>query len=109
MSQKGAVFPRLTSNGVYPFQMAWMLLLPFRNLYLSPSMLAKRVQLKGDSVVLELGCGPGALLYLNRTCRLLCSFPQGRTQSSGQRARKVVERPDHRLDLGFDRIDLICL
>jgi ubiquinone/menaquinone biosynthesis C-methylase UbiE len=39
--------------------MAWALLIPFRNLYLSPSKLAARLELKPDHTVLELGCGPG--------------------------------------------------
>ncbi|TGM72545.1 methyltransferase domain-containing protein [Leptospira mtsangambouensis] len=59
MAGQQNVFKRLVGKGLYPSQMAWMLLLPFRNLYLSPAKLASRLGLKDDSIVLELGCGPG--------------------------------------------------
>ncbi|TGK80516.1 methyltransferase domain-containing protein [Leptospira montravelensis] len=59
MAEKQNVIQRLVGKGLYPSQMAWMLLLPFRNLYLSPAKLANRLDLKDDSIVLELGCGPG--------------------------------------------------
>ena len=59
MKEDKSIFERLTKKGVYPSQMAWLLLLPFRNLYLSPAKLASRLGLRKDFVVLELGCGPG--------------------------------------------------
>lgn len=49
----------LSGKGLYPPKYSWLLLLPFRNLYLSPAKLANRLSLKKDSVVLEMGCGPG--------------------------------------------------
>jgi ubiquinone/menaquinone biosynthesis C-methylase UbiE len=50
---------RLTGKGLYPPRFSWALLLPFRNLYLSPGRLAKRLCLAEDSLVLEMVCGPG--------------------------------------------------
>jgi len=48
-----------TSKGVFPFQWAFTLLLPIRNIFLSPKQLIKRIELKEKSVVLEVGPGPG--------------------------------------------------
>lgn len=59
MNQSQDIVGRLTGKGIYPHQFAWLLLLPFRNLYLSPRKLAFRLGLKEDSTVLEIGCGPG--------------------------------------------------
>jgi len=50
---------RFAGKGLYPPNLAWVLLIPFRNLYLSPAKLASRLELKKDSTVLEIGCGPG--------------------------------------------------
>ncbi|MDG6224060.1 MAG: class I SAM-dependent methyltransferase [Candidatus Thermoplasmatota archaeon] len=49
----------LRGKGLYPPGFAWALLLPFRDLYISPGKLAKRLGLREDSIVLEIGCGPG--------------------------------------------------
>ncbi len=59
MSNNSGIFNRFSGKGVYPHQLAWILLLPFRNFYLSPRKLIKRMNLRQDCVVLELGCGPG--------------------------------------------------
>jgi ubiquinone/menaquinone biosynthesis C-methylase UbiE len=50
---------RLVSKGVYPHQWAFALLCPLRNLYLSPKRLIRRLEIKEDSQVLEVGPGPG--------------------------------------------------
>ena len=47
------------SKGVFPYQWAFTLLLPLRNIFLSPEQLIKRIELKVNSTVLELGPGPG--------------------------------------------------
>ncbi len=49
----------LVSKGVFPYQWAFTLLLPIRNIFLSPKQLIKRIELKVNSTVLELGPGPG--------------------------------------------------
>lgn len=59
MSKMTDICKRFAGKGVYPHQLAWVLLLPFRNIYLSPQKLINRMGLREDSVVLELGCGPG--------------------------------------------------
>lgn len=53
------IYNRLVKKGVFPYQMAFTLLIPARNLFLSPKQLLSRLQLKKDSHVLEVGPGPG--------------------------------------------------
>jgi hypothetical protein len=50
------------SKGAFPYQWAFTLLLPVRNIFLSPKRLIKRIELKVNSTVLELGTDP---CYLN--------------------------------------------
>jgi ubiquinone/menaquinone biosynthesis C-methylase UbiE len=50
---------RFTSKGVFPHQFAFTLLIPLRNIFLSPEKLIKRLELKEDHTVLEIGPGPG--------------------------------------------------
>ncbi|MGM5631590.1 methyltransferase domain-containing protein [Apibacter raozihei] len=52
-------FKRLVSKGVFPYQWAFTLLIPLRNIFLSPRELVKRLELKGEMTVMELGPGPG--------------------------------------------------
>lgn len=53
------IIGRVTGKGIYPHQFAWALLLPLRNLWLSPKTLVNRLGLKENYNVLEIGCGPG--------------------------------------------------
>jgi len=46
-------------KGVCPYQYAFTLLIPLRDFFLSPKKLLKRLQLKADDRVLEIGPGPG--------------------------------------------------
>lgn len=61
MSANGlkSVSERFVGKGVFPYQMAFTLLIPFRNLFLSPKTLIKRLDLKNNLRVLEIGPGPG--------------------------------------------------
>jgi ubiquinone/menaquinone biosynthesis C-methylase UbiE len=47
------------SKGIFPSRMAFTLLIPLRNIFLSPKELIKRLELSDDSLVLEVGPGPG--------------------------------------------------
>lgn len=58
-TSKKEIVKRFASKGVFPFQMAFTLLIPIRNLFLSPGQLIKRLELTKDSTVLEVGSGPG--------------------------------------------------
>jgi ubiquinone/menaquinone biosynthesis C-methylase UbiE len=53
------VFYRFSKKGVFPHQMAFTLLIPARNIFLSPKKLISRLELKNNSRVLEVGPGPG--------------------------------------------------
>jgi ubiquinone/menaquinone biosynthesis C-methylase UbiE len=48
-----------SSKGVFPPKYAFTLLIPFRNIFLSPKKLIQRLDLKDDHAVLEIGPGPG--------------------------------------------------
>jgi ubiquinone/menaquinone biosynthesis C-methylase UbiE len=50
---------RLAAKGVFPHKFAWSLLIPLRNIVLSPQKLIERLELKDDFTVLEVGPGPG--------------------------------------------------
>lgn len=56
---KQTVIERFSQKGVFPPQMAFTLLIPLRNIFLSPKKLLSRLELKEDDTVLELGPGPG--------------------------------------------------
>lgn len=53
------IVKRFASRGVFPYQMAFTLLIPLRNIFLSPKQLISRLDLKDDHNVMELGPGPG--------------------------------------------------
>lgn len=48
-----------SGKGVFPPRYAFTLLIPFRNLFLSPKKLIQRLELKQNFNVLEIGPGPG--------------------------------------------------
>lgn len=48
-----------SGRGVFPPKYAFTLLIPFRNIFLSPKKLIKRLDLKENLKVLEIGPGPG--------------------------------------------------
>ncbi len=47
------------TKGVFPHKWAFTLLIPLRNIFLSPKKLIARLELKEDYKVLEVGPGPG--------------------------------------------------
>jgi ubiquinone/menaquinone biosynthesis C-methylase UbiE len=49
----------LSGKGLFPPKYAFTLLLPLRNIFISPKELIKRLELSKNSVVLEVGPGPG--------------------------------------------------
>ncbi len=53
------IVKRVTSKGVFPYQFAFTLLVPLRNVFLSPKKLVHRLGLRRDYNVLEVGSGPG--------------------------------------------------
>lgn len=57
--KKDEILKRFASKGVFPHQFAFTLLIPIRNIFLSPKELIKRLALKNNFRVLEIGPGPG--------------------------------------------------
>ena len=49
----------LSGKGVFPPKYAFTLLIPFRNIFLSPRKLIQRLDIKEDHNILEIGPGPG--------------------------------------------------
>lgn len=58
-NQSSQVLKRFASKGVFPHQLAFTLLIPLRNIFLSPGKLISRLGLREDFHVLEVGPGPG--------------------------------------------------
>ena len=56
---KETVVKRFVSKGVFPHQLAFTLLIPLRNIFLSPKQLLERLELEENFSVLEIGPGPG--------------------------------------------------
>jgi ubiquinone/menaquinone biosynthesis C-methylase UbiE len=86
---------RITSKGVFPYQWAFTLLIPFRNIFLSPKQLIKRLELKEDLHVMELGPGPGYF-----SLQIAKNLPDGKLvlvdiqQEMLDYARKRIEKKD---------------
>ena len=59
MDNNKNVLNRFVSKGVFPHQWAFTLLCPLRSIFLSPKRLIRRLEIKEDSQVLEVGPGPG--------------------------------------------------
>lgn len=53
------VFNRIAKKGVFPHEFAFTLLIPLRNVFISPKKLIHRLELRESYNVLEVGPGPG--------------------------------------------------
>ena len=58
-SRPSGLYRRLCPVDVFPHRWAFTLLFPLRNIFLSPKRLINRLGIQEDSVVLEVGSGPG--------------------------------------------------
>ena len=56
---ESGIVSRFSSRGIFPHQFAFTLLIPLRNLFLSPKQLIKRLDIQDDMHVMEVGPGPG--------------------------------------------------
>lgn len=72
MSQPRQILHRFFGMGLYPHQLAFMLLMPLRRFILSPQQMAARLHLQPDDRVLEVGPGSG---YFSR--HIAASLPRG--------------------------------
>ncbi len=69
--EKSEVIKRFVSKGVFPYQWAFTLLIPLRNIFLSPKQLAERLELEKTMQVMEVGAGPG--YFQQKNCRRITS------------------------------------
>ncbi len=53
------ILGRFGGKGTYPHELSFLLNFPLRRLLLSPETLANRLHLRENSLVLEVGPGPG--------------------------------------------------
>jgi ubiquinone/menaquinone biosynthesis C-methylase UbiE len=73
MNEQNSTIKRFAGKGVFPPQYAFTLLIPFRNIFLSPRKLIKRLDLQKNSVVLEVGPGPGYF-----SAKIAGALPEGK-------------------------------
>jgi ubiquinone/menaquinone biosynthesis C-methylase UbiE len=71
--KKDSSIKRLAGKGVFPPKYAYTLLLPVRNIFLSPKELIRRLELEENSMVLEVGPGPGYF-----SVKVAQSLPEGK-------------------------------
>lgn len=90
--QKSDITKRFTSKGVFPYQYAFTLLIPLRNIFLSPRQLIKRLNLKDNMNVLELGPGPGYF-----SIKIAETIPKGRLVLADIQ-QKMLDFAQKRLD-----------
>jgi ubiquinone/menaquinone biosynthesis C-methylase UbiE len=73
MDKTTSSIKRLAGKGVFPPKYAFTLLLPIRNIFLSPGKLIERLELRENSIVLEVGPGPGYF-----SAKVAKALPQGK-------------------------------
>ena len=102
------VWKRFAKKGVFPYQLAFTLLIPLRNIFLSPKKLVQRLELKENDHVLEIGPGPGYFSLevagvIPRGMLVLADIQQEMLDLSRRRlARKKVGNVQYHLCNGFD-------
>jgi ubiquinone/menaquinone biosynthesis C-methylase UbiE len=99
------IWRRLAGRGVYPHQCAFLRLLPFRRMQLSPVRLLRHLHLSPSERVLELGPGPGFF-----SIDVARAIPDGRLtlvdiqREMLQKARRRLQR-NHVHNVGFVQAD----
>jgi ubiquinone/menaquinone biosynthesis C-methylase UbiE len=103
------VWRRFAGRGAYPHQLAWVLLLPGRGLFLSASALLRALDLRPDARVLEIGPGPGYF-----SMHVARAVPQGRLELVDlqremlQKAKRRLSRAGVR-NAGYAQADAVSL
>lgn len=94
-------------KGVFPPKYAFTLLIPFRNIFLSPKKLIQRLELQKDHHVLEIGPGPGYFsAHVARTVKqgrlVLLDIQQQMLDMAEKRLGKMgITNVDYKLTNGF--------
>jgi ubiquinone/menaquinone biosynthesis C-methylase UbiE len=102
MNKKSAhgTLKRLSSKGIFPYQYAFTLLIPLRNIFLSPKQLIKRLGLKQGSAVLEVGSGPGYF-----STRIAGKLPEGKLILADIQ-QEMLDKAKRRIDTkGFTNVE----
>ena len=113
-----------SGKGVFPPKYAFTLLLPLRNIFLSPKKLIRRLELKEDFKVLEIGPGPGFFSahiakFLDQGHLVLLDIQEEMLELSRKRlARRNIFNVDYILTNGinfeienniFDRVFMVTV
>jgi len=113
-----------SGKGVFPPKYAFTLLIPFRNIFLSPGKLLQRLDLQKDHTVLEIGPGPGYFsthvakkvnngrLVLLDIQQEMLDFSQKRLEKRGIRNVEYKVTDGITLDLDsnlFDRVFMVTV
>lgn len=119
-----SVLSRMTSKGIFPHQWAFTLLIPLRNLFLSPKKLLERLELHPSYRVLEVGSGPGyfspaVAAQLSRGTLVLADIQQEMLDYAARRMRaRGIANAEYYLcdgevfnfpDASFDAIFLVTV
>lgn len=95
-------------GGVFPYQLAFTLLIPLRNIFLSPKTLIQRLELREDYNVLEIGPGPGyfsseVAVAIPRGVLVLADIQQEMLDLAKKRlTRKMIGNVEYHLCNGID-------
>lgn len=123
-NKKSDQVQRTAVKGVFPHQLAFTLLIPLRNIFLSPRQLISRIELKDNLRVMEVGPGPGYFgLHIAKNLLtgqlVLADIQQEMLDIARKRiTRKGLTNVEYYLCNGttfqyesstFDRIYMICL
>ena len=92
----------LSGRGLYPVRYSWLLTLGLRRLILSPAELCRRIGLRPDERIVEVGCGPGYF-----SAALAAAVPAGRLTVVDLQP-EMVKRATQRLErAGVRRVEAI--
>ena len=123
-STKDKVVNRFIHKGVFPYQLAFTLLIPLRKIFLSPNQLLERLNLEDDFNVLEIGPGPGFFSiriaqHLKRGKLVLADIQEEMLSISKRRIeRKGLKNVEYKLldgqkldfsDKSFDRVFMVTV
>lgn len=103
------LWARFSGRGIYPHQLAFLLLFPMRRVLLSPATLVRHLHLTPGSRVLELGPGPGFF-----SVEVARSVPDGRLELVDiqrqmlQKARRRLRRAEAR-NVGYTQANAVRL
>lgn len=86
------IFKRVTKEGIFPHQFAFTLLIPLRNIFISPKKLIQRLDLKENYNILEVGPGPGYF-----SSRVAKAIPYGKLT--------ITDIQNEMLDIAKKRLD----